>query len=45
MNRSEKLLQLKKEISHVIIGKEDVVEMIFIALIGKCPWYWKDTIS
>ncbi|MEH7514766.1 MoxR family ATPase [Gottfriedia acidiceleris] len=34
MNRSEKLLQLKKEISHVIIGKEDVVEMIFIALIN-----------
>ncbi|MEH7350815.1 AAA family ATPase [Gottfriedia acidiceleris] len=34
MNRSEKLLQLKKEISQVIIGKEDVVEMIFIALIN-----------
>ncbi|MFD4706250.1 AAA family ATPase [Gottfriedia sp. NPDC058432] len=34
MNRSEKLLQLKKEISNVIIGKEDVVEMIFIALIN-----------
>ncbi|MFB7139727.1 AAA family ATPase [Gottfriedia sp. NPDC056225] len=34
MGISEKLLQLKKEISNVIIGKDDVVEMIFIALIN-----------
>ncbi|WP_208615679.1 AAA family ATPase [Gottfriedia luciferensis] len=34
MNISEKLFQLKREIGHVIIGKDDVVEMIFIALIN-----------
>ncbi|PEJ56286.1 magnesium chelatase [Bacillus sp. AFS002410] len=34
MGISEKLLQLKKEISNVIIGKDNVVEMIFIALIN-----------
>ncbi|PEL10502.1 MoxR family ATPase [Bacillus sp. AFS017336] len=34
MGISEKLVQLKKEISNVIIGKDDVVEMIFIALIN-----------
>ncbi|PGS50378.1 MoxR family ATPase [Bacillus sp. AFS041924] len=34
MSILEKLSQLKNEISNVIIGKDDVVEMIFIALIN-----------
>ncbi|MET3194178.1 MoxR family ATPase [Bacillus sp. OAE603] len=34
MNISEKLSQLKSEIGKVIIGKDEVVEMIFIALIN-----------
>lgn len=34
MNISDQLSQLKKEIGKVIIGKEDVVEMVFIALIN-----------
>lgn len=34
MNISEKLFELKHEISKVIIGKDDIVEMLFIALIN-----------
>lgn len=34
MNISEKLLHLKKEINKVIIGKEDIVEMVFISLLN-----------
>jgi MoxR-like ATPase len=34
LNIKEKVSQLKQEISHVIIGKEDIVEMLFIALLN-----------
>jgi MoxR-like ATPase len=34
MNLTEKVLQLKKEISHVIIGKDETVELLFIALLN-----------
>ncbi|WP_088044064.1 MoxR family ATPase [Bacillus sp. EAC] len=34
MNTSEKLELLKKEIGQVLIGKDDIVEMIFISLIN-----------
>lgn len=34
MNISEKLIQLKSEIGKVIVGKDEVVEMVFIALIN-----------
>jgi MoxR-like ATPase len=34
MNLSEKVLQLKKQISQVIIGKEEVVDLVFIALLN-----------
>ncbi|WP_442593874.1 AAA family ATPase [Neobacillus sp. D3-1R] len=34
MNLSDRLLQLKKEIGKAIIGKEDIVEMVFISLLN-----------
>jgi MoxR-like ATPase len=34
LNLTEKVLQLKQEISQVIIGKNDIVEMVFIALLN-----------
>jgi len=34
MNLTESVLQLKKEISNVIIGKDEIVELLFIALLN-----------
>ncbi|CAG9606361.1 hypothetical protein NEOCIP111885_00049 [Pseudoneobacillus rhizosphaerae] len=34
LNLTEKVLQLKQQISQVIIGKNDIVEMVFIALLN-----------
>jgi MoxR-like ATPase len=34
LNITEKVLQLKQQISHVIIGKDEIVEMVFIALLN-----------
>jgi MoxR-like ATPase len=34
MNLTEKLLELKNQISKVIIGKEEIIEMVFISLLN-----------